>query len=63
MLIYLNQRFLSQVPEVIDSHKMMTANSEIIPKLNKGNSVLTSFYIKKPEESSHYSKKSAMKWN
>lgn len=31
MLIYLNQRFLSQVPEVIDSHKM-TANWEIIPK-------------------------------
>ena len=56
MLIYLNQRFLSQVPEVIDPHKM-TANLEMIPKLNKSNSVPTSFYIKKLEESLYDLKK------
>ena len=56
MLIYLNQRFLSQVPEVIDPHKM-TANLEMIPKLNKNNSIPTSFYIKKLEESLYDLKK------
>ena len=56
MLKYLNERFLTQVPEVIDPHKM-TANLEIIPKLNKFNNIATSFYIKKLEDSLYDLKK------
>ena len=56
MLIYLNQRFLSQIPEIIDPHKM-TVNLEEIPKLSKKNSFPTSFYIKKLEESLYDLKK------
>ena len=56
MLIYLNERFSSQVPEVIDPHKM-TINLESIPKLSKNNSAPTSFYIKKLEDSLYDLKK------
>ena len=56
MLVYLNQRFLSQVPEIIDPHKM-TINLEEIPKINKINTFPTSFYIKKLQESLYDLKK------
>ena len=56
MLIYLNQRFLTQVPEVIDPHKM-TINLEEIPKISKNDSTATNFYIKKLEQSLYDLKK------
>ena len=56
MLKYLNERFSSQVPEVIDPHKM-TVNLESIPKLSKNNSAATSFFIKKLEDSLYDLKK------
>ena len=55
MLIYLNERFSSQIPVIIDPHKM-TINLEAIPKLSK-NAFSTSFYIKKLEESLYDLKK------
>ena len=56
MLIYLNERFTSQVPEVIDPHKMLT-NLEAIPKLSINNNFPTSFYIKKLDQSLYDLKK------
>ena len=56
MLIYLNERFTSQVPEVIDPHKMLT-NLEAIPKLSINNNFPTSFYIKKLDQSLYEWKK------
>lgn len=55
MLKYLNERFLTQVPEVIDPHKM-TVNLENIPKISK-NSFATNYYIKKLDESLYDLKK------
>ena len=55
MLIYLNERFSSQIPIIIDPHKM-TINLEAIPK-NSKNAFSTSFYIKKLEESLYDLKK------
>ena len=56
MLIYLNERFTSQVPEVIDPYKM-TKNIEEIPKLTKVNCIPTTFYLKKLEDSLYDLKK------
>ncbi len=56
MLVYLNQRFLTQVPELIDPHKI-TINLEEIPKISKNDSVATNFYIKKLQESLYDLKK------
>ena len=56
MLVYLNQRFLTQVPEVIDPHKI-TINLEEIPKISKNDSVATNFYLKKLQESLYDLKK------
>ena len=55
MLIYLHERFSSQIPEIIDPHKM-TVNLDVIPKISK-NSIATSFYIKKFQESLYDLKK------
>ena len=55
MEIYLNQRFLTQVPEVIDPHKM-TCNLNEIPKISKNNSA-SEFYIKKLQDSLYDLKK------
>lgn len=55
MLVYLNERFLTQVPEVIDPHKM-TCNLNEIPKISKNN-IATNFYTKKLEESLYDLKK------
>ena len=55
MEIYLNKRFLTQVPEIIDPHKM-TCNLNEIPKISK-NHVATTFYIKKLQDSLYDLKK------
>ena len=55
MLIYLHDRFSSQIPDIIDPHKM-TVNLDTIPKLSKNN-IATTFYIKKFQDSLYELKK------
>ena len=61
MIISLIRDFYLKYQKLIDPHKM--TNLEMISKLNKSDSVLTSFYIKILEKSLYDLKKCAIQWN